>query len=129
MNKTTNSDDLKDFLDSDKSYLNGLKLGFTLGVADDFAGYRKIVENYQKEITDAKKELEVCAFPEVCPEHATSFYAKEIDLKTAPIGTLAPAIMGGAWVKTDHGWKCNNTGGTFPRPGGDWNGKLIYKDT
>lgn len=35
-----------------------------------------------------------------------------------PIGTKAHAVMGGHWLKTEHGWKwC--TGSTFPRPGGD----------
>lgn len=45
-------------------------------------------------------------------------------LAKAPIGTKAPAVMGGHWVKVELGWKwfC---GDTFPRPGGDWNGKLI----
>jgi len=46
-------------------------------------------------------------------------------LKNAPIGTKAPSINGGHWVKVERGWKwC--TGSTFPRPGGDWNGELIY---
>ena len=50
-------------------------------------------------------------------------------LKNAPVGTLAPASGGGQWYKTDRGWKWNGpdgTGGTFPRPGGDWDGTLIY---
>ncbi|WAX23063.1 hypothetical protein pA_gene0022 [Vibrio phage 13VT501A] len=48
-------------------------------------------------------------------------------LKKAPIGTKAPSVMGGHWVKTEHGWKWHS-GSTFPTPGGDWNGKLIYPD-
>lgn len=55
------------------------------------------------------------------------------DLSRAPLGTLAPAIMGGAWCRVIHGWQWNghaeNTnmrGSTFPRPGGDWTGELIY---
>ena len=48
-------------------------------------------------------------------------------LETAPMGTKAPAIMGGHWVRVPLGWKwCN--GATFPRPGGDWNGKLILPE-
>jgi hypothetical protein len=58
----------------------------------------------------------------------------EIDLKNAPVGTLAPAFNGGAWCKTERGWKWNghvpNGGGsTFPRPGGDWTGKLVPPTT
>jgi len=51
-----------------------------------------------------------------------------LTLKNAPIGTLAPAIGGGAWCKVGSGWKWNGpdgAGSTFPRPGGDWNGNLI----
>lgn len=46
-------------------------------------------------------------------------------LRAAEIGTRAPAIMGGHWTKTATGWKWGRNGGTFPSPGGDWNGKLI----
>lgn len=50
--------------------------------------------------------------------------AGELTLENAPIGTKAPAISGGNWVRTERGWTwC--TGSTFPRPGGDWNGQLI----
>ncbi|OVE45542.1 hypothetical protein, partial [Chromobacterium violaceum] len=49
----------------------------------------------------------------------------ELTIENAPIGTKAPAIMGGYWYRTDRGWKWNGSGGTFPRPGGDWNGDLI----
>jgi hypothetical protein len=46
-------------------------------------------------------------------------------LAEAPLGTRAPAITGGYWEKTERGWRwC--TGSTFPRPGGDWTGELIY---
>lgn len=56
---------------------------------------------------------------------------KPLTLKDAPVGTLAPAIMGGRWYKTERGWKWNGPdggGGTFPRPGGDWDGRLILPD-
>lgn len=53
-------------------------------------------------------------------------------LHDAPIGTFAPAIMGGAWVRTKYGWTWNghrpNPGSTFLRPGGDWDGRLITRD-
>lgn len=51
-------------------------------------------------------------------------------LRDAPTGTRAPAIGGGAWCKVAHGWKWNGPnggGGTFPRPGGDWTGKLVLE--
>ena len=48
-------------------------------------------------------------------------------LMRAPIGTKAPAITGGHWVKVDQGWKWH-CGDTFPGPGGDWDGRLIYPD-
>ena len=45
-------------------------------------------------------------------------------LENAPLGTRAPAYNGGYWIRVERGWKwC--TGATFPRPGADWNGKLI----
>lgn len=48
----------------------------------------------------------------------------KLTLENAPIGTKAPAIMGGHWIKVERGWKwCS--GSTFPRPGGDWTGELI----
>lgn len=60
---------------------------------------------------------------------AAAYFHRIYDLRSAPIGTLAPAIMGGAWLKTDGGWQwnghCRCPGSTFPRPGGDWNGELI----
>lgn len=50
-------------------------------------------------------------------------------LRDAEIGTLAPSINGGSWMKTDYGWKWNGhtkcPGSTFPTPGGDWSGELI----
>jgi hypothetical protein len=49
-------------------------------------------------------------------------------VRTAPIGTRAPAIMGGAWCKVERGWKWNGpdgNGSTFPSPGGDWDGRLV----
>lgn len=45
-----------------------------------------------------------------------------------PIGTIAPAITGGHWFKTEYGWKWNGphgSGGTFPTPGGDARGTVI----
>ena len=47
-----------------------------------------------------------------------------LTLDSAPLGTKAPAFGGGAWTKTESGWKWNS-GSTFPRPGGDWTGRLI----
>ncbi len=45
-------------------------------------------------------------------------------LRSAPLGTKAPAIGGGYWIKVARGWKwC--TGDTFPTVGGDWTGQLI----
>ena len=41
-----------------------------------------------------------------------------------PLGTKAHAIMGGYWIRVQHGWKwC--TGSTFPTPGGDACGACI----
>jgi hypothetical protein len=52
-------------------------------------------------------------------------------LRDAPLGTRAPSDMGGAWCKTGpERWKWNGpngSGGTFPRPGGDWTGKLVLE--
>jgi hypothetical protein len=54
-------------------------------------------------------------------------------LQSAPVGTKAPAIMGGHWYKMDSGfWKWNGpdgSGGAFSRPGGDWCGELNYPET
>ncbi|WP_158534264.1 hypothetical protein [Paracidovorax avenae] len=52
----------------------------------------------------------------------------ELTLETAPLGTKAPSAEGGAWCKTAKGWKWNGPGGhgsTFPRPGADWDGRLL----
>lgn len=47
-----------------------------------------------------------------------------LTLENAPLGTKAPSLNGGHWTRVEQGWKwC--TGSTFPRPGGDWNGRLI----
>lgn len=54
--------------------------------------------------------------------------AAPLTVENAPVGTVAPAIMGGHWYRTEHGWKWNGpdgSGGTFPHPGGDWGGELI----
>lgn len=51
----------------------------------------------------------------------------DLTLDNAPLGTKAPAIMGGHWERVEGGWKwC--TGSTFPRPGGDWDGRLIQPE-
>lgn len=50
------------------------------------------------------------------------------DLSTAAVGSKAPAIGGGHWYRAEYGWKWNGPdgcGSTFPRPGGDWDGRLI----
>ena len=49
-----------------------------------------------------------------------------LTMRNAPIGTRAPQSWAG--IGTEMGWKWNGpdgSGGTFPTPGGDWNGKLI----
>lgn len=48
-------------------------------------------------------------------------------LASAPLGTKAPAIGGGHWVKVAAGWQWHN-GNTFPAPGGDWDGTLAYPE-
>lgn len=50
--------------------------------------------------------------------------SEQLTLESAPLGTKAPAIGGGHWVKVERGWKWA-TGATFPRPGGDWTGVLV----
>ncbi len=47
-------------------------------------------------------------------------------LDAAPLGTKAPALMGGCWTRVEHGWQWGKNGGVFPTPGGDWMGRLIY---
>lgn len=67
------------------------------------------------------------ADPEICERRTqpeATKPAQDLTLENAPVGTKAPAIMGGAWTRTELGWKWNG-GSTFHRPGGDWNGKLI----
>jgi hypothetical protein len=56
--------------------------------------------------------------PDISPD------TNKTTLENAPIGTKAPAIMGGYWIRVVNGWKWWN-GNTFPRPGGDWTGELI----
>lgn len=49
-----------------------------------------------------------------------------------PIGTRAHAFNGGAWYRTEQGWKWNGpdgSGGTFPRPGADAFGNCIELPT
>ncbi len=51
-----------------------------------------------------------------------------VTLESAPIGTKAPCRDGGAWCKTPRGWKWNGpagNGSTLPRPGADWDGRLL----
>lgn len=51
-----------------------------------------------------------------------------ITLENAPLGTKAPSIGGGAWCKVAKGWKWNGPrghGSTFPRPGAEWDGRLL----
>lgn len=53
---------------------------------------------------------------------------KKMDISNVPIGTFAPSFTGGGWYKTPRGWKWGvpgASGSTFPRPGGDWDGRLI----
>lgn len=45
-------------------------------------------------------------------------------LRGAPLGTRAPAVGGGHWVRVAAGWQWT-TGDTFPLPGGDWDGTLL----
>lgn len=42
-----------------------------------------------------------------------------------PNGTKFPSISGGYWLKVDRYAFKWCTGDTFPRVGGDWNGKVI----
>lgn len=50
------------------------------------------------------------------------------DTDTFPVGTKALAAIGGHWYKLEGGgWKWNGptgSGGTYPRPGGDWRGDI-----
>ena len=74
------------------------------------------------------REVDKLLTEAIAAEEAQGGELVAITLETAPVGTKAPAIMGGAWCKMDRGWKWNGpdgTGGTFPRPGGDWTGEFI----
>lgn len=60
------------------------------------------------------------------------FLAKRNPWSEYPIGTKAPAIMGGYWYRTVLGWKWNGpdgSGGTFPTPGGTIRHQIIYDPT
>ncbi len=48
----------------------------------------------------------------------------EVTLANAPLGTKAPSLRGGHWLRVKHGWQWG-TGDVFPTPGGDWNGQLL----
>lgn len=52
------------------------------------------------------------------------YMKKNADWSDLPIGTKAQAIMGGYWIKREHGWQWNENGGVFPRPGGDASGMV-----
>jgi len=52
----------------------------------------------------------------------------KLTIENAPIGTIAPSVIGGHWVKTPCGWQSLG-GSTFPTPGGDWGGELIPPKT
>ena len=45
-------------------------------------------------------------------------------LRSAPLGSKAPAYNGGHWVKVERGWKWH-CGDTFTTPGGDWTGAIL----
>lgn len=52
---------------------------------------------------------------------------KTLTLENALLGTKAPSVMGGYWIRVERGWRwC--TDDIFPRPGGDWTGELIPPD-
>lgn len=71
--------------------------------------------------------LEGCANPNCINWSESSTYkfpVKRGDLQRAPLGTKAPAIGGGYWLKVADGWKWFN-GDTFPSPGGDWDRTLV----
>ncbi len=54
-----------------------------------------------------------------------------MDWRHYPVGTKAPAIMGGHWYRVERGWKWNGpngSGDTFPTPGGDADGTVILPD-
>jgi len=39
--------------------------------------------------------------------------------KDYPLGTKACALMGGYWLRVEHGWEWASSGCVFPTPGGD----------
>lgn len=66
---------------------------------------------------------------EILRIRALSPKVEPLTLASCPIGTEAPAVGGGCWTKTKRGWQWGFSGGTFPTPGGDWNGELIAPRT
>lgn len=54
---------------------------------------------------------------------------KDRDWRDYPVGTKAHAYRGGAWLKTERGWKWNGhtqcPGSTFPTPGADAFGACV----
>jgi hypothetical protein len=61
----------------------------------------------------------------------TNVRTQQSRIAVAPIGTKATSFGGGHWYKTERGWKWNGPdgrGGTFPTPGGDWDGRLIFPE-
>lgn len=70
------------------------------------------------------RKCEQCVFEDWKRSLATPTSAAD-RLASAPLGTKAPAVGGGHWVKVAAGWQWFN-GGTFPTPGGDWDGTLAY---
>lgn len=86
----------------------------------------EVAQKTRKLILDAVERHESEEPPPPTPARATAIseLVTALTLSNAPLGTRAPAIGGGHWERVKHGWKwC--TGDTFPRPGGDWNGKLM----
>jgi hypothetical protein len=80
---------------------------------------------------DAKKWLEAVDQPHVVLR-TFGLEAEQpagMTLENAPLGTRAPANIGGAWVRVPRGWQWNGKHSIYPRPGGDWNGKLIPPTT
>jgi len=49
---------------------------------------------------------------------------KDREWSAYPVGTKAHAFNGGAWTRTEHGWKWGG-GDTFPTPGADAIGACI----
>lgn len=64
-------------------------------------------------------------------ERGQGVKASREDVESAPLGTVAPAFSGGGWCRVKDGWQWNGhldrcQGSTFPKPGGDWTGRLVY---